>query len=81
MHNTENMRRYSYEKEKLSQLLFSSSKTVEEQFLLKHFTSEILDEVRTFIPFFTENDVIRILSCSDPTKFLYTIAEIIGRLR
>ncbi|MFA6090156.1 MAG: hypothetical protein WC774_00055, partial [Candidatus Gracilibacteria bacterium] len=65
------------EKEKLFQLLFSSSKTVEEQFLLKHFTSEMFNEVRIFIPFFTRNDVTIILSCSDPTKFLYTMAEIV----
>jgi len=68
-------------KKRLFQLFFSASKTVEEQFLLKHFTSEMFDEIRIFIPFLTENDATKILSCSDSKQLLYTTAESIGRIR
>lgn len=60
---------------------FSSPKTVEEQFPVQRFNPEMIQEVEKYSRFFTEEDVERTLSCSDPKECLYTVAGIISRIR
>ena len=60
---------------------FFSQKTVEEQFVLEKFTEDMLQEVLSFEPFFTEDDVERILTSTDSKGCLYTVASILSRVR
>lgn len=60
---------------------FFSPKTVEERFLLGKFTSDMVKEVYEFMPFFTEEDTRKILSCTSPTNCLYMVADTISRIR
>lgn len=77
--NTQNSESLLTQSEALIQ--FFSPKTLEEQFLLEKFSLNMIEEVKEFIPFFTENDARNTFSCTDSKNCLYTVAGIIHRIQ
>jgi len=72
---------YALTQTQILEQFFFFPKTIKGQYLLDNFTQEMVPELRRFMCYFTEEDVERILSSGHPKECLYTVAEIIGRIR